>query len=123
MMKEFEKGVSFEEAENKIYGKELQISGVVLHYIVEDIVRFSKVGASYCEYWNQNYYSRIGIKKRQKKINDKNYPVKMVLDFGHDVTTAPMQLFMFQAFDVDYTLIRYITFCEFTRQRKANVIN
>ena len=42
-----------------------------------------------------------------KKINDKNYKIKMVLDFGHDVTVAPMQLFMFQAFDVDYTVCSF----------------
>ena len=39
-----------------------------------------------------------------KKINDKNYKIKLVLDFGHDVTVGPMQLFMYQAFDVDYTV-------------------
>ena len=42
-----------------------------------------------------------------KKINDENYKVKMVLDFGHDVTVAPMQLFMYQAFDVDYTVCSF----------------
>ena len=42
-----------------------------------------------------------------KKINDENYKIKMILDFGHDVTVAPMQLFMFQAFDVDYTVCSF----------------
>ena len=42
-----------------------------------------------------------------KKIHDENYKIKMVLDFGHDVTVGPMQLFMFQAFDVDYTVCSF----------------
>ena len=42
-----------------------------------------------------------------KKINDKNYKINMVLDFGHDVTVGPMQLFMYKAFDVDYTICSF----------------
>ena len=42
-----------------------------------------------------------------KKINDKNYKIKMILDFGHDVTVGPMQLFMYQAFNVDYTVCSF----------------
>ena len=42
-----------------------------------------------------------------KKIHDENNKIKMVLDFGHDVTVGPMQLFMFQAFDVDYTVCSF----------------
>ena len=37
------------------------------------------------------------------KINNKTNELKMVIDLGHDVTVAPMQLFMYKAFDVDYT--------------------
>ena len=63
MMKEFEKGISFEEAEKEIYDKDLDVSGSILYRIVRKIVRFSKHGTEYGEYWNNNYYSRIGIKK------------------------------------------------------------
>ena len=42
-----------------------------------------------------------------KKINDENYKMKMVLDFGHDVTVGPMQLFMYQAFNTDYTVCSF----------------
>lgn len=42
-----------------------------------------------------------------KKIKDENYKIKMVLDFGHDVTVGPMQLFMYQAFNVDYTVCSF----------------
>ena len=63
------------------------------------------------------------INYMDKKINDKNYPVKMVLDFGHDVTTAPMQLFMFQAFDVDYTLCSFSCNIYFELHKKINKDN
>ena len=42
-----------------------------------------------------------------KKINNENYKMKMVLDFGHDVTVGPMQLFMYQAFNTDYTVCSF----------------
>ena len=44
------------------------------------------------------------ITNMDKKINDKNYKIKMIC---HDVTTAPMQLFMYQAFNVDYTVCSF----------------
>ena len=47
------------------------------------------------------------ISYMDKKIYDKNYKIKMILDFGHDVTVAPMQLFMYQAFNVDYTVCAF----------------
>ena len=47
------------------------------------------------------------ISYMDKKINDANYKIKMILDFGHDVTVAPMQLFMYQAFNVDYTVCSF----------------
>jgi len=37
------------------------------------------------------------------KVNNKTNELKMVMDFGHDVTVAPMQLFMHETFGVDYT--------------------
>ena len=55
-----------------------------------------------------------------KKINDKNYKINMVLDFGHDVTVGPMQLFMYKAFDVDYTVCSFACNIFFELYRKIN---
>ena len=47
------------------------------------------------------------IDNMDKKINNKTNELKMIIDFGHDVTVAPMQLFMYKAFDVDYTVCSF----------------
>jgi hypothetical protein len=47
------------------------------------------------------------IEYMENKIYNKTKELKMVLDFGHDVTVAPMQLFMYKAFEVDYTICSF----------------
>jgi hypothetical protein len=44
------------------------------------------------------------IKYLDNKINNINDNLKMVIDLGHDVTVTPMQIFMHEAFNVDYTV-------------------
>ena len=56
-------------------------------------------------------------------INNENYTIKMVLDFGHDVTVAPMQLFMYQAFDVDYTVCAFSCNIYFELHKKLSKDN
>lgn len=63
MMEEFERGISFSQAEEIVYDKELNISGEILTRIAKKIIRFSKYGNEYSEYWNNNYYSNSGMKK------------------------------------------------------------
>ena len=47
------------------------------------------------------------IKYMDSKINNKTNELKMLIDFGEDVTVGPMQIFMYQAFDVDYTVCNF----------------
>ena len=47
------------------------------------------------------------IEYMENKIYNKTKELKMVLDFGHDVTVAPMQLFMYKTFEVDYTICSF----------------
>ena len=47
------------------------------------------------------------IEYMENKIYNKTKELKMVLDFGHDITVAPMQLFMYKAFEVDYTICSF----------------
>ena len=47
------------------------------------------------------------IEYMENKIYNKTKELTMVLDFGHDVTVAPMQLFMYKAFEVDYTICSF----------------
>jgi hypothetical protein len=54
------------------------------------------------------------------KINNKNNELKMILDVGHDVTVAPMQLFMYKAFDVEYTVCFFACNIYFELHRKRN---
>ena len=44
------------------------------------------------------------IKYMDNKINNITDNLKMVIDLGHDVTVTPMQIFMHEAFNVDYTV-------------------
>ena len=47
------------------------------------------------------------IKYMDNKINNKTNELKMLIDFGEDVTVGPMQIFMYKAFDVDYTVCNF----------------
>ena len=53
-------------------------------------------------------------------INNKTNELKMVIDLGHDVTVGPMQLFMYKAFDVDYTLCAFSCNIYFELHNKIN---
>lgn len=44
------------------------------------------------------------IKYMDNKINNITDNLKMVIDLGHDVTVTPMQIFMHEAFNVEYTV-------------------
>ena len=55
-----------------------------------------------------------------KIINNKTNELKMVLDFGHDITVAPMQLFMYKAFDIDYTVCSFFCNIYFELYKKIN---
>ena len=57
------------------------------------------------------------------KINNKTNELKMVIDFGHDVTVSPMQLFMYKAFDVDYTVCTFACNIYFELHKKINKEN
>ena len=57
------------------------------------------------------------------KINNKTNELKMVIDFGHDVTVTPMQLFMYKAFDVDYTVCTFACNIYFELHKKINKEN
>ena len=57
------------------------------------------------------------------KINNKTNELKMVIDSGHDVTVGPMQLFMYKAFDVDYTVCAFACNIYFELHKKINKEN
>ena len=63
------------------------------------------------------------VEYMDNKINNKTNELKMVIDFGHDVTVGPMQLFMYKAFDVDYTLCAFSCNIYFELYIKANKEN
>ena len=60
------------------------------------------------------------IEYMDNKINNKTNELKMVMDFGNDVTVGPMQLFMYQAFDVDYTGCYFTCNIYFELHKKVN---
>jgi hypothetical protein len=47
------------------------------------------------------------VEYMENKINNKTNNLKMVIDFGHDVTVGPMQLFMYKAFNIHYTVCAF----------------
>lgn len=53
-------------------------------------------------------------------INNKTNELKMVIDLGNDVTVCPMQIFMYKAFDVDYTACSFASNIYFELHRKIN---
>ena len=57
------------------------------------------------------------------KINNITNKLKMVIDLGHDVTVGPMQLFMYKAFDVDYTVCSFACNIFFELHKKINKEN
>lgn len=63
------------------------------------------------------------IEYMDNKINNKTNELKMVIDLGHDVTVAPMQLFMYKAFDVDYTVCSFACNIYFELHRKIKKKN
>ena len=44
------------------------------------------------------------IEYMDNKINNKTNKLKMVINIGHDFTVCPMQIFMHEAFDVEYSI-------------------
>ena len=44
----------------------------------------------------------------------------MVIDFGHDVTVGPMQLFMYKAFNIHYTVCAFACNIYFELHKKLN---
>jgi hypothetical protein len=59
----------------------------------------------------------------ENKINNKTNNLKMVIDFGHDVTVGPMQLFMYKAFNIHYTVCAFACNIFFELHKKLNKQN
>lgn len=55
MMKKFEEGISFEEAEHQVFGDELGLSGFQAGCASSAISYFSKHGEEYRKYWNSQF--------------------------------------------------------------------
>lgn len=63
MMKKFEEGISFEEAEQQVYNEELGLSGFMAGATANALSHFSKQGEEYRKYWNKQY----GIEDPEEK--------------------------------------------------------
>ena len=55
MMKKFEEGISFEEAEQQVYNEELGLSGFMAGATANALSHFAKQGEEYRKYWNKQY--------------------------------------------------------------------
>ena len=55
MMKKFEEGISFEEAEQQVYNEELGLSGFMAGATANALSHFAKNGEEYRKYWNKQY--------------------------------------------------------------------
>ena len=53
MMKKFEEGISFEEAEQQVYNEELGLSGFMAGATANALSHFAKQGEEYRRYWNK----------------------------------------------------------------------
>lgn len=63
MMKKFEEGISFEEAEQQVYNEELGLSGFMAGATANALSHFAKQGEEYRRYWNKQY----GIEDSEEK--------------------------------------------------------
>ena len=63
MMKKFEEGISFEDAEQQVYNEELGLSGFMAGATANALSHFAKQGDEYRKYWNKQY----GIEDPEEK--------------------------------------------------------
>ena len=63
MMKKFEEGISFEEAEKQVYNEELGLSGYMAGATANALSHFAKNGDAYRIHWNKQY----GIEDTEEK--------------------------------------------------------
>lgn len=64
MMKKFEEGIPFEEAEQQVYAEELGLSGFQAGCAASALSKFAKQGDEYRKYWNKQY----GIEEEEKGV-------------------------------------------------------
>lgn len=63
MMKKFEEGISFEEAEKQVYNEELGLSGFMAGATANALSHFAKNGDAYRVHWNKQY----GVEDAEEK--------------------------------------------------------
>lgn len=63
MMKKFEEGISFEEAEKQVYNEELGLSGFMAGAAANALSHFAKNGDAYRDHWNKQY----GVEEAEEK--------------------------------------------------------
>lgn len=63
MMKKFEEGISFEEAEKQVYNEELGLSGFMAGAAANALSHFAKNGDAYRNHWNKQY----GVEDAEEK--------------------------------------------------------
>lgn len=63
MMKKFEEGISFEEAEKQVYNEELGLSGFMAGAAANALSHFAKNGDAYRVHWNKKY----GVEEAEEK--------------------------------------------------------
>ena len=63
MMKKFEEGISFEEAEQQVYNEELGLSGFMAGATANALAHFAKKGEEYRIHWNKQY----GVENAEEK--------------------------------------------------------
>lgn len=63
MMKKFEEGISFEEAEKQVYNEELGLSGFMAGATANALSHFAKNGDAYRVHWNKRY----GVEDAEEK--------------------------------------------------------
>lgn len=63
MMKKFEEGISFEEAEQQVYNEELGLSGFMAGATANALSHFAKQGEEYRKHWNKQY----GVEDSEEK--------------------------------------------------------
>lgn len=74
MMKKFEEGISFEEAEQKVYYEELGLSGFMAGATANALSHFAKKGEEYRKYWNKQY----GVENSEGTVNPAVMTVKKI---------------------------------------------
>lgn len=63
MMKKFEEGISFEDAEQQVYNEELGLSGFMAGATANALSHFAKQGEEYRKHWNRQY----GVEDSEEK--------------------------------------------------------